>query len=51
VTGAVVIVIVLLIFPVLIAIAGLAAAAILGGLLDHDARVRNEDSELLDLNV
>jgi hypothetical protein len=51
VTGAVVIVIVLLIFPVLIAIAGLAAAAILGGLLDHDARVRNEDSELLDLNT
>jgi hypothetical protein len=51
VAGAIVIVIVLLVFPVLIAVAGLVAAAILGGLLNHDARVRNEDSELLDLNV
>jgi hypothetical protein len=44
-------VVVLLIFPVLVAIGGLVAAALLGGVLNHDAAVRHEGSELLDLNV
>ena len=42
---------VLLLFPVLVAIGGLIAAAILGTALNIDAKQRNEDSELLDLNV
>jgi len=51
VAGAIVIVVVLVLFPVLVAIGGLVAAAILGTALNVDAKQRNEDSELLDLNV
>jgi len=51
VAGAIVIVVLLLLFPVLVAVGGLVAAAILGASLNADARTRNEDSELLDLNV
>ena len=49
--GAIVIVVVLLIFPVLAAIGGLVAAALLGFTLHKDGEARNEGSELLDLNV
>lgn len=49
--GAIVIVVVLLLFPVFVAIGGLIAAAILGTALNLDAEKRNEGSELLDLNV
>ena len=49
--GAIVIVVVLLLFPVFVAIGGAIAAAILGTALNADAATRNEDSELLDLNV
>ena len=51
VAGAIVIVVLLVVFPVLVAISGLVAAAILGTALNADAKQRNEGSELLDLNV
>jgi hypothetical protein len=51
VAGAIVIVVVLVLFPVLVIISGLVAAAILGTALNVDAKQRNEDSELLDLNT
>jgi hypothetical protein len=51
VPGAIIIVIALVLFPV-IAIMGTAViAAILGMVLNKDAEVRGEGSELLDLNV
>jgi hypothetical protein len=51
VPGAVIIVLVLLIFPVLTIIGFLFVAALLGQLLWKDGEVRNEGSELVDLNV
>ncbi len=49
--GAIIIVIALVLFPV-IAIMGTAViAAVLGMVLNKDAEVRGEGSELLDLNV
>jgi hypothetical protein len=51
VAGAIVIVVVLLLFPVLVAIGGLILAAVLGTALNLDAAERHKDSELLDLNV
>jgi hypothetical protein len=50
VAGAVVIVVVLLIFPLLVALGGFVLAAILGGLLNSDAQDRFEGSELVELN-
>jgi len=51
VPGAIIIVIALVLFPV-IAIMGTAViAAVLGMVLNKDAEVRGEGSELLDLNV
>ena len=49
--GAIIIVIVLLLIPVLVLMSGGIASLILGESLEHDAEVRNEGSELLDLNV
>jgi hypothetical protein len=51
VAGAIVIAVVLLLFPVLVAIGGLVAAVILGTALNIDSEKRHEGSELLDLNV
>jgi hypothetical protein len=51
VAGAIVIAVVLVLFPVLVIISGLVGAAILGMTLNADAKQRNEGSELLDLNV
>jgi hypothetical protein len=48
--GAILIVIVLLAFPVLVGLGTVVIAAILGESLHRDARVRNEASELLELN-
>ncbi len=48
--GGIVIAVVLLLFPVLVAIGGLVLAGILGGVLDADARQRNAGSELVELN-
>lgn len=42
--------IVLLLFPVAVAIGGMVLSAVLGGFLHKDARDRFEGSELLDLN-
>jgi hypothetical protein len=51
VPGAIIIVAVLLLLPVLVCIGSAAIAALLGVVLNHDAEVRHEGSELLDLNV
>jgi hypothetical protein len=51
VAGAIVIVAILVLFPVLVGLGGLVVAAILGTALNLDAEERNKDSELLDLNV
>ena len=45
------IVIALLVMPIVIVMSGAAAAAVLGHFLVQDGEVRNEGSELLDLNV
>ncbi len=49
--GAIAIVVILLIFPVLAAMGGLVVAALLGSTLHKDGERRNEGSELLDLNI
>ena len=49
--GAIAIVIVLLIFPVVACTGTAVIAALLGIFLNKDAEIRNEGSELLDLNV
>ena len=47
--GAIIIVVVLLLIPVLVLITGCIVAAILGETLERDAEVRHEGSELLEL--
>jgi multisubunit Na+/H+ antiporter MnhG subunit len=47
--GAIAIVVVLLLIPVLVVMSGAVASAILGEAMYRDGRVRNEGSELLDL--
>lgn len=49
--GAIVLVVVLLAFPVLVAVGSTFLAVGLGELLARDGEARNEGSELLDLNV
>ncbi|MGD9701641.1 MAG: hypothetical protein AB7Q42_05680 [Acidimicrobiia bacterium] len=49
--GVVAIVIVLLVLPVMVIMSGAVLAGLLGQLLTMDAEERNEDSELLELNV
>ncbi len=49
--GAIVMIIVLCLFPMLAAMGGAVIAAVLGAVLDKDASTRHEGSELLDLNV
>ena len=51
VPGAIAIVLVLALLPVLICMGCAALAVILGMALNRDGEVRNEGSELLDLNV
>jgi flagellar basal body-associated protein FliL len=51
VAGAIAIVVILLIFPVLAALGGAAIAALLGSTLHRDGEARHEGSELIDLNV
>jgi len=51
VAGAIVIVLVLLLLPVLVCMGSAIIAMVLGMSLNSDAEVRNEGSELLDLNV
>ncbi len=49
--GAIIIVVVLLlVIPVVVLLSGGIASAILGGSLEHDAEVRDESSELLELD-
>lgn len=47
--GAIAIVVVLLLFPVLVIMSGAIASAIISEVLYHDGRKRFENSELLDL--
>ncbi len=47
--GAIILIAVLLIFPVLVIMTGAAASLILGEGLYRDGRARNEGSELLDI--
>ena len=49
--GAVAIIAVLLILPILVIMTGAVGAFILGLFLYKDAEIRNEGSELLDLNL
>ncbi len=49
--GAIAIVVVLLLLPVLVCMGSAVIAMVLGVVLNNDAEVRNEGSELLDLNV
>lgn len=49
--GAIAIVVVLLLFPVIALMGSAVLAVVLGSVLNKDAEVRNEGSELLDLNV
>lgn len=49
--GAIILVIVLLGFPVLVGLGSAVLAAVLGETLARDGEVRNEGSELVDLNV
>ncbi len=49
--GAIAIVVVLLLLPVLVCMGSAVIAVVLGVVLNHDAEVRHEGSELLDLNV
>ncbi|MCB0999050.1 MAG: hypothetical protein R2713_16925 [Ilumatobacteraceae bacterium] len=49
--GAIAIIVALLVFPVVALMGSAALAVVLGGVLNRDAEVRNEGSELLDLNV
>jgi hypothetical protein len=51
VAGAIVMIVVLVLFPVVVAIGGLVLAALLGAVLNQDGAERNKDSELLDLNT
>jgi len=48
--GAIAIVVVLLIFPTLVLISGGVASAILGFFLQRDGEIRNEGSELLQID-
>ena len=49
--GAIIVVVVLLLFPVLVCMGSVILAMVLGGSLNHDAEICYEGSELLDLNV
>ena len=49
--GAIVVVVVLLLLPVLVCMGSAVLAVVLGVVLNHDSEVRHEGSELLDLNV
>ena len=49
--GAIAIIAVLLILPILVIMTGVVGAFILGQFLYRDAETRNEGSELIDLNV
>ncbi len=51
VPGAIAIVIVLLVLPILVVMSGAVAAAIIGHFLVTDAEARHEGSELVDLNT
>jgi hypothetical protein len=48
--GAVAIVVVLLVFPIIVGLSGAVGAAVLGGLVNKRVAERFEGSELLDVN-
>lgn len=50
-TGPIIIVVILLLFPVIVGLSTVALAGILGHFLNRDAEIRHEGSELLDTNI
>jgi hypothetical protein len=51
VAGGIAIAVILVLFPVVVAMSGAAMAALLGAVLDRDSVTSNPDSEYLDLPV
>lgn len=49
--GALVLVVILFAFPIVVGLSTAALAGVLGHLLNRDAEIRHEGSELLDTNV
>lgn len=49
--GALILVAILLAFPIVVGLSTAAIAAVLGHLLNRDAEIRHEGSELLDTNI
>ena len=49
--GVIIILVTLALFPIIVCLTSVGLAAALGWILNRDAEVRNEGSELLDLNV
>ena len=50
-SGAIILVLILLAFPIVVGLSTAALAGLLGHLLYNDAEVRHEGSELLDTNI
>lgn len=50
-TGPLIIVAVLLVFPIVVGLSTVAIAGLLGHLLNRDAEIRHEGSELLETNI
>jgi len=50
-TGPIIIVTVLLVFPIVVGLSTVALAGVLGYFLNRDAEVRHEGSELLETNI
>jgi len=50
-TGPIIIVVILLLFPIIVGLSTAAIAGILGHFLNRDAEIRHEGSELLDTNI
>ncbi len=49
--GAIILVVVLLAFPIIVGLSTAAIAGVLGHLLNRDAEIRHEGSELLETNL
>ncbi|MEY3805797.1 MAG: hypothetical protein RIR69_609 [Actinomycetota bacterium] len=49
--GALILVVILFAFPIVVGLSTAALAGVLGHLLNRDAEIRHEGSELLDTNV
>jgi hypothetical protein len=50
-TGPIIIVLILLMFPIIVGLSTAALAGVIGYFLNKDAEIRHEGSELLDTNI